>query len=149
MWLFAHVCPCVHAVCNELKNGASTNVLAPSAGLTGNPLCPVSLRKQVPGIPRCKPHPTPKQGKRLRGSPTSPPTPSEEGEAQSFPISSALDAPDPECYVRRYTWTCLLGKPDPFTHLTTLIQKMTRRTRLPFYHDHYQPWVKTKGENAW
>ena len=30
--------------------------------------------------PWCKNHPTPRRGKRLRGSPTSPPTPLEEGE---------------------------------------------------------------------
>ena len=34
--------------------------------------------------------------------------------------------------VRRCTWTCLPGKPDPFTRVTTSIQEMTRSNRLPF-----------------
>ena len=46
----------------------------------------LSLRRQVPGVPRCKkkPHPTPIRGKRLRDTPVSPPTPSEEGGCNLF-----------------------------------------------------------------
>ena len=47
-----------------------------------------SLRRQVPDVPGCKPHPTPSRGKRLRGSPTSPPTPSEEGGRNLFRLLS-------------------------------------------------------------
>ena len=81
--------------CNEFK-WASAGALALSAGLTSRQkpyAC--SLRRQVPSVPGCKTHPTASRGKRLRGSPTSFPTPSEEGSA-IFSISSALDAPGPE-----------------------------------------------------
>ena len=47
-----------------------------------------SLRRQVPDVPGCKPHPTPSRGKRLRGLSTSPPTPSEEGGRNLFHLLS-------------------------------------------------------------
>ena len=80
--------------CTEL-NGLAASALAPSAGLTSRQKSyACSLRRQVPGVPRCKTHPTPSRGKRLRGSPTSPPL-RRKGSA-IFSMSSALDAPDPE-----------------------------------------------------
>ena len=79
-----------------------------------NPLRLFSFRRQVPGVPGCKTHPSPSRGKRLRGSPTSLSTASEEGRgAQSFPsprrwMSGIQDD------MRRITWTSLPGKPGPF-----------------------------------
>ena len=69
-----------------------------SASALRKPPYACSLRRQVPGVPSGLHHPTLSRGKRLRGSPTSPPpTPSEEGSA-IFSISSALDVLDPECH---------------------------------------------------
>ena len=55
-------------------------------GWTDQPENPLRLFPPKEGSrrPRCKPHPTPSRGKRLRGPPTSPPSPSEEGERNLF-----------------------------------------------------------------
>ena len=86
-----------------------------------------SLRRQVPGTPRAKPHPTPRRGKRLRGTPTSPPTPSEEGGRNLFHLLG-VGCGDT---VERYTWTCLPGKADPLTQITTCFSRKTRSNKLP------------------
>ena len=78
------VCPCVRTM--HLIKWAGANAPTPSAGLTSRqkPYA-LSLRRQVPGVPECKqPHPTPSRGKRLRGTPASPSTPSEEGGRNLF-----------------------------------------------------------------
>ena len=84
------------------------------------PPTPVASESRFQASPGAKPHPTPSRGKRLRGSPTSHPTPSEEG-AQSFP-SPRRWMPWIRIVMRKYTWTCLLGKPDPFPKITIWIR---------------------------
>ena len=66
-------------------------------GWTDQPEYPhaCSLRRQVPSDNGCKTHPTPSRGKRLRGTPASLPTPTEEGDA-IFSISSALGSLGPD-----------------------------------------------------
>ena len=64
---------------------ASDSALAPSAGLTSRyPTTSVPSEGRIQASPGAKHHLTPSRGKRLRGSPTSPPTPSEEGERNLF-----------------------------------------------------------------
>ena len=77
-----HLWPCAPTCVRELKRTSASPF-----GWIVQPEHPYacSLRRQVPGVGSGVYHPTPSRGKRLRGSPASPPTPSEEGEAQSFP----------------------------------------------------------------
>ena len=91
---------------------ASTSVLAPSAGLSSRkPTTPVPSEGRFQASPGANHHPTPRRGKRLRGTPTSPPSPSEEGGAQSFP-SPRRWMFRIRIAMRNNTWTCLLGKLD-------------------------------------
>ena len=73
-----------HAYANKLLR-TSASAPVPSAGLTSRkkPYA-LSLRRQVPGVPGGTHHPTPSRGKRLRGTPSSLPTPSEEGVRNLF-----------------------------------------------------------------
>ena len=89
-----------------------------------DPTTPVASGCRFQASPGAKYHPTPRRGKRLRGSPTSPPTPSRKG-AHSFPSPWRWM---PRVRIR----TCLPGQPDPLTCVTTLIQEMTRSNRLLF-----------------
>ena len=70
----------------HLIKWAGASAPTPSAGLTSRqkPYA-LSLRRQVPGVPRCKNlHATPSRGKRLRGTPASPSTSTEEGGRNLF-----------------------------------------------------------------
>ena len=79
-------CLSIHAhSCNELK-WTSASALVPSAGLTSrkkNPT-PFPSEGRFQASPVQIHHPTPSRGKRLRGSPASPPTPTEEGGRNLF-----------------------------------------------------------------
>ena len=72
--------------CVHLIKWASVSALAPSAGLSSRkkPIRVIPYEGRFQPCPGTKPHPTPSRGKRLRGSPTSPPTPSEEGGRNLF-----------------------------------------------------------------
>ena len=73
--------------CNELK--ADWCQCTGPFGWTDQPEKPQRLFPPKAGSrrPQCKPHPTPRRGKRLRGKPTSLPTPTEEGGGAIFSIS--------------------------------------------------------------
>ena len=78
---------------------------------------------------RCTPHPTPSRGKRLRGTPTSPPLSYGGRRGATF---ASPQRRMPWNNMRRCTWTCPPGQTDPFTRVTTFIQETTRSNRLPF-----------------
>ena len=94
--------------------------------------CACSLRRQGSRRPWCKTHPTPMRGKRLRGTPTSPPSLTEKGEGGAiFSIFSALDALDPEYHEKMHldesSWTrftllppSTAGRPGVTSHLLPL-----------------------------
>ena len=139
------MCLSIHANgCNELSR-ASASAPAPSAGLTSRKK-PLRLFPPKAGSrrPQCKPHPTPSRGKRLRGTPTSLPTPTEEGGAQSFPSPRGW-MPLARNTMKSITWTCLFGKPDPFTHATTCFQEIARSNRLFFTTRSTNPGCKDQG----
>ena len=71
-----------------------------------------SLRRQVPGVPSANLAQPQVEEKDCEARPPHPPLLRRKGGA-IFSTSSALDALDRED-MRRYTWTCLLGKLDPF-----------------------------------
>ena len=132
-----------HAV-NSKK--ASTSVLAPSAGLTsGKKPTPVPSECRFQASP--KPHPTQVEEKDCEARRPHPPLLRRKRGA-IFSISSALDALDPDCYMRKYSWTCLLSKPDPLSQINTWFSKFQEH-HTAVYHSHFQSWVKTRGENEW
>ena len=112
---------------------------------------PCSLRRQVPGVSGAKNHPTPRRGKRLRGTPTSlPPLLRRKGRA-IFSIFLALDALDPDKQVRVQldvsSW--LTGPAFPklplqsmrFTEVTALLLPTPFPTEV-------KPRVKLPGKNS-
>ena len=118
------VCPCTPTVMQRIK--PDRRQCTSPFGWTDQPEKTLLLFPPKAGSkrPQCKPHPTPSRGKRLRGTPTSLPTPSEDGGRNLFHLLGVGVRNN----LRRITWTCLPGKPYPFTHVTTCIQKMTRGT---------------------
>ena len=126
------------------KKRASTSVLAPSAGLTSrNPLrlFPPKAGSRRPRVQTSPNHKSRKKIARLVHLTPPPPLPHSYGgrEAQSFP--------SPQCWMpwvgndmRRCTWTCLPGKPDPLTSVTACIHMMSRSNDLPFTITISDPW---------
>ena len=135
-----HVCPCaptrVHLIKSDRRQCASpfgwtvqlvppyacwtgASAPVPSAGLSSRyPPYACCLREQVPGVPRCTTSPNPESRKKIarlahlashsfggRG-------------AQSFP-SPRRWMPRIRNDMRRIICTCLPGKPDPCTPITT------------------------------
>ena len=49
--------------------------------------------------------------------------------------------------MRRCTWTCLPGKPDPFSRVTSSIYEMTRSNKLPFTTTALPTLGKDQGGN--
>ena len=125
----------VHArqrACAKKKKRTSASAPVPSAGLSSrNPPTPVASESRFQASPSARPHPTPSRGKRLRGSPTSPPTPTEEGGCNLFHLPRRW-MPWIRIAMRKYTWTCFLGKPDPLSQITIWIRKMTRSDKKSF-----------------
>ena len=90
-----------------------------------------SLRRQVPGVPSAKLTQHQGEEKDCEARPTSSPSPTEEGRRNLLHLLGV------GCLwirneMRSCSWTSLPGKPDPFTTITTCIQKMTRSNRRPF-----------------
>ena len=117
--------------CTELKR-TSASALVPSAGLT-SPKKTLRLFPPKAGSrrPQVQDDSTPIRGKRLRG--TAHLTPHSFGgrRAQSFPSPRGW-VPLVRNIMKSITWTCLFGKPDPFTHVATCFLELTRSNRLPF-----------------
>ena len=91
-------------------------MLAPSAGLTSRkfpvPVASESRFQASSGLQTIT-HPQGEE-KDCRGTPTSLLSHTIGGRGSAiFSNSSALGALDPDCDVRKYTWTCLLGKAGP------------------------------------
>ena len=105
-----------------------------------------SLRRQVPGFPGCKPHPTPSRGKSLRGRPLHPPLFQRKGSA-IFSITSALDALDSE-YHELDLWDVSSWLTGP-SYQCYFHSEDVQEKHHTFYHHHFRPWVKTKGGNSW
>ena len=124
----AHECLSSRAHSCKLIKRTGASAPALSAGLTSQKkpyAC--SLRRQVPGVPKCKKFTQP-QGEEKDCEARPPHTHSFlRRRAQSFP-SPRRWMPWIRNDIRRCTWTCLPGKPDPFTRVTTFIQEMTRST---------------------
>ena len=78
-----------------------------------------------------KTHPTPSRGKRLRGTPTSPPHSFGGRGAQSFP-SPRRWMPWIRIALRKYTWTCLLSKPDPLPQINIIIGMIDFQKHQPY-----------------
>ena len=136
--------------CNQ-KKWASARAPAPSAGLSSRQKpCACSLRRQVPGVPQVQNLTQPQvEEKDCEASPTSPPTPSEEGRRNLFHLlgvgctrSGILckDAPGRVFLVSRDSF-------NPHYHLH---RRMTRSDKLPFTttitNHGLRQRVKTYGE---
>ena len=130
VWLFAHVCPCVYAACNESKMGQCQ--CAGPFGWTDQPETPYacSLRRQVPGVPGAKLTQPQGEEKDSEARPPHPPHSFGGRGAQSFP-SPRRWMPWIRSEMRNDTWTCLPGQPDPLHTVTTCIREMTRSNKLP------------------
>ena len=97
--------------------------------------------------PWCKTHPTQVEEKDCEARPPHLPL-LRRGGCAIFSISSALDAPGSRMDMRRSTWTCLLGKPDPFSKVTTWIRKMTRSANLTLTTSITNPGKRPRGKTS-
>ena len=126
-----HVCPCVPTRVHAILKTDRRQCASPF-GWTVQPETPYAcaFESRFQASPRCK-------------NLTQPQVEEKDCEARphltlhSFRGRGAQSFPSPRRWMtrirddmRRITWTCLAGKPDPITHVTTCIQEMTRSNRL-------------------
>ena len=124
--------------CNELKR-AGASALTPSAGLTSrNATIRLFPPKAGSRRPRWQNHPTPRRGKRLRGTPTSLPSPSEEGERNLFHLLG-VGCPGSGMSCTSKLGRAFLVSRTLLPELPTDINKMSRRNTFLFYYPHLQP----------
>ena len=139
-WLWWFWCgPCTLRVCLSIRASGMQRInmdwrhCTSPFGWTDQPetshAC--SLREQVPGVPRCKTSPNPKARKKIARLAHLTSLSNGGRGAQSFPSPRSW-MPRIRIEMRSNTWTCLSGKPDPSTHITTCIQEMTRSNEMPF-----------------
>ena len=122
---------CGHDVTRRLKKWASASALASSAGLSSRQKpSACSLRRQVPGIPKAKPHPTPSRGKRLRGSPTSH-TNSFGGRERNLFHLFGVGCPRSGILCKETPGRVFLVNQTLLTHITTSLSGKTRSNKLP------------------
>ena len=130
---YACVCPYAQAACGKLK-WTSASALVPTAGLTSRK--PPRLFPPKAGSRRPQVQTITQPQVEEKDCEARPPHPSPLLRRKGGAIFSTPQRWMPRIRneMRRCTWTCLPGLPDPFAHLTTLIQEMTRSNKLPFIH---------------